>query len=751
MKNKIINLLGIGILSCSLVVPVCQPIYAASETFVVSEESEKELSVLKIEAYNKTKGTYESNVSFKVIDRATGNLVSFSKDSSGRYTVDSKGYYQYLEPSNGYVQITGLNGSYTVEDTGNNSNLYCQSNSSNFSIADKESRTIKFEYVQNYGSLSITLLSEDDSTIADAKFVLKDSNGALVYFNNSNGVYTYAQNGSSSELVTNAAGRILLDELPAGTYTIEQTSAPVEYNGQLATKSIIVENQKQVSATLTNTKEYGNLIVNVVDLNDNSKALSGSEFTIQNSNGENIGVTKNTDGSYSFSRTSSETKISIENGSLSVSGLPKGTYVLTEKTSPTGYDAVGSKEFDIQTNNTTNLQIKNERSVGSLSISITDEETNDPIEGFVYQILSKETEEPIGFKETTDGYVYSVNGETELTTNSEGKIVLSNIPTGSYYVKQLKAASGYLLEINDVEQSISSDLETVYTTIASKSNSAIAIVNKEGKAISDVEFEILDSDKNVIISDKTNENGKYLISGIPAGTYTLKIKNVPETYAKYSDDISFSIDETGLSEGLARITLEYNQVTINLGKKDISVVLTNKKDKTTTSVKTDEKGIATFSKLKYGEYTISLEDKDIAFDDISFTVDENFDNTTYDVELTDNDTESATTTSDDKTKKTSNNVIIIIIALIIGVAFGVYAYFFRKKKKNAENTETDENNVHVGYDDDGNAVIYEEVEVDVPEETSENNTDSDIDSTEEITTESSDDDNEPDSSDKVNN
>lgn len=697
-------------MSCSLVASVCQPVYVvAANVSTVSEESEKELSVLKIEAYNKTKGTYESNVSFKITDRATGNLVSFSKDSNGKYTVDSKGYYQYLEPSNGYVQITGLNGSYTVEDSGNNSNLYCQSNSSNFSIADKESRTIQFEYVQNYGSLSITLLSEDDSTIADAKFVLKDTNGAMIYFNNSNGVYTYTQNGTSTELTTNAAGKILIDELPAGTYTIEQTSTPVEYNGPLSTKTIVVENQKQVSATLTNTKEYGNLIVNVVDLNDNSKSLSGSEFTIKNANGDSIGVTKNTDGSYSFSRTSSDTKISIVNGSLSVSGLPKGTYVLTEQTSPSGYDAVGSKEFDIQTNNTTNLQIKNERSVGSLSISVTDEETSEPIEGFVYQILSKETEEPIGFKETTDGYTYSINGDTEITTNAEGKILLSNIPTGSYYVKQFKAASGYLLEINDVEQSISSDLETVYTTVASKSNSAIAIVDKDGNAIPDVEFEILDSDKNVIITDKTNENGKYLISGIPAGEYTLKITTIPETYAKYSDSITFSIDDTGLSEGLARITLEYNQVSINLGKKNIAVVLTNKTDKTTVTVKTDEKGIATFSKLKYGDYVISLKDKDIDFEDISFTVDENFDNETFDVEISENSTKNTKTENTEKTKKTSNKIIIAIIAIIVGAAGGAYAYFFKKKKKN-----TNEENVHVGYDEDGNAVIYEEVEVDVP-------------------------------------
>lgn len=753
MRKKLINLLGLGVLSLSFIGTTI-PVYAtetesisqvsesseSSESASISESSktesseftestqkQKEPSVLKISAYNQTTGKYESSVSFKVINRATGNIVTFSKDGAGKYSLDSNGYYKYLEPSDGFVEIKGLNGSYTIQDTGSNSNLYCKDSENNFSIADEDTKTIAFNYVQNYGSLTITLLSEDDSAIADAKFVLKNSNGSLVYFSLENGTYVYSTNTSISELSTNAAGKIMLDKLPAGTYTLEQTSAPVVYNGQMVAKSVTIENQKDVSLSITNVKEYGDLVVSVVDSEDNSKSLTGSEYVIKDINGNYIYVTKNTDGSYSFSRTSSDTTIIPSSGNLSVSGLPKGSYTLIETTAPAGYNSSETKNFDIQKNSTTNIQIKNQRSLGSISIVVTDEETGKPVEGFVYQLLNKDTEEAIGFKESTTGFSYSLSGEAELITDADGKIYLSNIPTGNYYLKQMKAASGYLLNLDNVEQTISSNNETIYETLASKSNSAIIIVNNDGEPISDVAFEILDKDGNIVLSDVTNENGKYLISGIPAGDYVISITSVPETYSKYTDTVDFSIDETGLSDGLGKITIAFNEISINVGKRDVAVVLTNKVDNSTITLKSDENGIVKFSKLTYGDYSITLEDSSIAFETIEFTVDDNFENLSYEIDLIGESTESSedNTTETPTTKKVNGSVIILIIAAIIGASFGVYMYFTKKKQKN---------NIHVGYDEDGNAVIYEEVEVemnpdeDSNEDSNDENSDNDEDS-----------------------
>lgn len=724
-------------LSCSLIVsPI--PVYA-DETTESSETIEEEVitpSTLKIEAYNKTKGNYESSVSFKIVDRKTGNLVNFAKESTGVYKVDSSGYYQYLESNGGFIEISGLNGSYTIEDTGNNSNLYCNSSSNNLSIYNEETKSVTFEYVQNYGSMVVTVLSEDESTVADAKFVLNDSNGSTVHFSMENGVYVYSSSNNSSELSTNAAGKIMLNQLPAGIYTLEQTSAPVVYNGELITKSVTIENQKELNISVTNIKEYGDLTVSISDDSDNSKNLSGSQFIIRNNNGEYVYVTLNTEGSYSFSRTSTETTMTASNGNLSVSGLPKGSYTLTESAPPAGYNSTDVKNFDIIKNNMTNIKITNKRSVGSISITIKDEETKEPIKGFTYQLLAKDTEKPLNFKETNEGYTCVDSGETNVTTNAEGKIVIKNITTGTYYLKQVTAASGYLLNLDDAEQVISTDLETVYEATASKSNSAVIIENSDGSSVENVYFEIVDSEGNSIISDKTNENGKYLISGISSGDYTLKITKVPETYAKYNKTIKFSIDETGLSTGLGKITLQYNECTINLGKPDIAVVLTCVIDSSKETVKTDADGLVTFSKLIYSDYTITLEDESISFKPIEFSVTEDYENLSYNVELV-NETSISELSQEDEpvvTKKVNNNIIILIIIVILVAGFGVYMFLQNKKKKDkiiqealAEKEEKEKEKVHIAYDDDGNAIIYEDVEIDEQNETNESSDEEDLD------------------------
>lgn len=725
MKNKVINLLGLGIFSCFLLVGSAMPVNATDNIPSVIEESDtttespvqqKEPSVLKIEAYNNTSKKYESSVTFMVTNRATGQLISFSKDSNGNYVVDENGFYKYLEPINGYVNIIGLNGSYTVAYSGNNSELYCASDKNHFQITDDEEKSIRFEYVQNYGSLNITLLSEDESAIADAKFVLKNSSGSLVYFKIEEGVYIYQLSGAVSEITTNAAGKIMIAQLPAGTYTIEQTSAPIVYNGDMVVKSIVVENQKQVTISLTNTKDYGDLVVTVFDESDTSKTLSGSVYYIKDMDGNYIYVSKVSDGEYTFSRTNTETTVEVVNGSFKIVGLPKGSYILSEKTPPTGYNTIGTKDFDIQRNNTTNISIKNERALGSLSILIIDEETEEPIKGFTYQVIMAETEEPIGFKETLTGYSFNINGETEVVTDASGKIYLSNIPTGTYYLRQVGAAKGYLLDLDDIEQIIDANTESVYETIASKSNSAIVIVNTNGDSVAGVLFEVQDEDGNVILSDITNENGKYLISGISAGKYTLLITGVPETYGPYNKTISFSIDETGLSEGLGKITIDYNKVVLNIGKAGINVCLTNNNDQTSTIITTDENGIVEFTKLEYADYTITLEDENIQFDAIDFVVDEDFENLSYNVEIMEN--ENIETPEPAPTKKVNGNVIILIIAVLVAIASGVLLFFKKKKKNN-----TSDNIVRVGYDEDGNAVIFEEIEVDAPADDSiQNNT-----------------------------
>lgn len=689
-------------------------------------ETPRELSTVTISAYNTSTRRYISNVSFRISDRDSGNTVSFTKVNPGVYEVDNQGGHRYIEPSDGEIKIRGLNGSYTIEDVSESEDITCISRSANLSIVDGESKNVEFEYSDTMGTLRVTLISEDDSAISDASFTIKNQNGGYVYFDNDNGVYKYSESSSSYEIRTNSSGMITL-ELPPGTYTIDQESAPIEYNGELPSKTVTVDSKRDMTVSLVNTKHYGTL--SMVVLGEDGTNLTGAGFTLSMSNGDNVYVTKTGDGYYQYSRTSGETEILSYDGSVTVTGLPKGTYMAEQRTGAPGYEVSEKKEFDVKDDSTSTISFKNERSVGSIIIEITDEETQEPVAGFTYRILTKENEEPILVKKGDNGYVYAPDGKEDLKTDENGRIRLEGVPTGSYYISQYAAASGYLLDVDDVECQVVVREETSHTTTASKSNSAVVVVDKDGEPVVGVSFIIVDADGNKVFEDVTNENGKYLISGAAAGEYTLTIEKVPETFAPYKKKMPFSLDNTGLSDGLGRITLEYNKVVLETDKDGVEMVITNKESGEAVTEVTNEDGVATFYGLPYGEYGITLADTSTLFKEIEFTVDENFSSVSYNIELAAGSDADSSSEEEElseigevtQTKKTNNNAIMIMIAVLVALGAGIYGWFVYKKKKdqNKNSYEGLDSNIKVGYDESGNAVIFEEVEVESEDEESE--------------------------------
>lgn len=738
MKKKIIKIMSLALASVAMFSVIMQPVLATNDSVESSEVSpsseqqpQLEPSILVIEAYNTDEKKYLSSMSFEITEKSTGNVVSFSKTDSGEYEYDITGRYKYVETYDGYVEIKGLNGSYDIKNILADGDIKCDTDNTSLSISTEERKTVRFEYSANHGTIKVEFHSEDDSAISNAKFTIKDDSGKTLGFIDNGGIYEYSFDSSMTEISTNSSGSAILN-LPGGRYTITQTSAPVEYNGEYVTKTVSISNQEEITVKMINTKEYGDLIISVSDSIDENNGLTGAEFSITDANGNNVYVSKNTEGSYSFSFTSGETLMTSSSGNIALSGIPEGSYIITQRNSAVGFESAGTKEFEVRANNTTSIKILNDRSVGNLTIKITDEETGNPVEGFIYNILNKEGETPISFKQTSNGYEYSENGNKDVETDENGEIILEKIPIGNYYISQLSAANGYLLDINDIEQAVQAGQTSEYNTIATKSNSLIMVLNTDGDPVKNVEFIVSDTDGNVVIEDKTDEDGKYMISGVKEGSYVLEIKKSPETYAKYKKNVKFSLDDSGKADGLGRITLDYTKASLNLGKKGVAVVLTNKDDNSALTINTDENGIATFSQLVYGEYGITLEDTSILFSEIKFTVDEEFTEVSYNVDLSANADASSNnesevgSDSEQQTetpvvnKKLNSNAIMVVIAAIIAITGGIYGYFVYKKKKGEETALLADDSIKVGYDDDGNAILYEEIEVEM-ENTSEDN------------------------------
>lgn len=96
----------------------------------------------------------------------------------------------------------------------------------------------------------------------------------------------------------------------------------------------------------------------------------------------------------------------------------------------------------------------------------------------------------------------------------------------------------------------------------------IKVDSETKQRMKDVEFELIDSNKNVVYSDlKTNENGKIQINKLVPGIYYLRETNAKDGYLKYDELIKI---EVKLNE---KVT-----VTVNNKKEDKPTVETSKKE-----------------------------------------------------------------------------------------------------------------------------------------------------------------------------
>lgn len=85
-------------------------------------------------------------------------------------------------------------------------------------------------------TLEVTKVNADDEALANAEFTLKDSDGNYipVTLDNTTGRYTVsatlAANEDNAKVVSDASGKVYIDGIAAGSYTLTETQAPEGYN-----------------------------------------------------------------------------------------------------------------------------------------------------------------------------------------------------------------------------------------------------------------------------------------------------------------------------------------------------------------------------------------------------------------------------------------------------------------------------------------------------------------------------------------
>ena len=411
-------------------------------------------------------------------------------------------------------------------------------------------------------------------------------------------------------LTTDEAGYAKSEEIPYGSYYLQEITAPNGYVLDTTQYPFTIDADGQVAVVETSDKlQKGTINIHKAD-NESGKPLDNAEYEIYAK--EDIvtpeGIVKHTAGELL------DTVITDENGIAQSEELYLGAYMVKEKTAPEGY-VQDTTEYKVtlsygdqnQEVISTSLSTTNANQKGVIQISKTDNESGKPLANAEYEIYAKENiVTPEGTIKHTEGEILDT-----VTTNENGITESKELYLGTYVIKEKTAPEGYILNQtefdvtltygNQTEQVIVTSMETMnanqkgrikgiktgevltgntsYSTDFGAAYSPSYEVQPLAGAIYDIyaKYDIITPEGTVkytagqlIETVSTNNNGEFLSDDLYLGTYIVKEKQAPKGYVldetKYEVTFTYAGQEETLLFSSLSLSNERQKAIVSLKK-----------------------------------------------------------------------------------------------------------------------------------------------------------------------------------------
>lgn len=445
----------------------------------------------------------------------------------------------YKTSANGSFTVTGLKeGTYIVEELASDSGHVIDTAPQTVYISGKQQDVMQL-YFGNSPKGNLLVKKIDSVThkpLSDVEFMVTTADGTVV--GDANGKY-----------VTDSAGTFTITDItPGTTLVVKETRARDGYLLDDAPQTATVKAGQTVTLEFRNAPK-GSLIINKLSSADKKTPLEGVLFQITY-----------TDGSFVDNGTLSSKGLyrTDKNGQIILSGIT-GTVIVTEVETIKGYridDASRSQTIEVRANDTQQLWFYN-APISRILLHKVDKATGKGISGAVF-LLYDSNHNPIGeYVTDQDGYLYADEG----------------LEDGRYYLREIKAADGYVLD---------PELKTIYirygsTTEIEWSNTAecgqIQIIKKSaddnatnglpaGTLLEGAVFEIYDKAGNVVDTIKSDRNGRAVSKTLPLSRYTVREIKAPANYSinptvmtaylEFNGQIvTFEVQNTSVSTGVS--------------------------------------------------------------------------------------------------------------------------------------------------------------------------------------------------------
>lgn len=318
-----------------------------------------------------------------------------------------------------------------------------------------------------------------------------------------------------AERQTSSNGTFILTGLKAGTYVVEEISAPDGYvlsENDIQTVYLSGNEQDVITVTFGNEAK-GSVLIKKIDA-ITREPLSDVEFMVTESNGTVVG---NRNGKY----------VTDSVGTILIDGLdPNTTLVIKEVRAKSGYVLDDTPQtVKVRSHEVVTVEFRNQP-LGGLRIVKLDSVTRKPLAGVEFRVAYAD-----GSYVPDEGGKLSSNGI--YRTDENGEILISGI-VGTLVVTETKTISGYVIDEETRSQTVVIDPDDLQTlTFYNRPAGGLQIIKSDedtGARIKGVKFEVRKINGEILGTYTTDRNGVISIPNAENGWYTITELKAAEGY-----------------------------------------------------------------------------------------------------------------------------------------------------------------------------------------------------------------------------